>query len=789
MAAGLPAWLKDKGSIGQMALDSEVTPMYSISTILETLQTEAGFPKQVVDQLQGTAFPLYSSGGEQAYLAIDTVPDNLEEFIQKMENQAILQTDLTLAVGMLGSNIQKLLSSVTATERQATAHEVAEIFVEEANASAEQLNLECFFVPKEDGVYDHDGDIFDVFTDGLQFIPSRSTVVGESTEAWPYYTTKCPLDLGTENVPVELEDLAPLFSRRTALAYRLLPSTGRLVALKMATTMAGRKSISMVKYLERLHAKDTNPMRVKSIVEVAALHRARPRPDQVDDGKESNVQRIIRRSAYYSALLANTLLALQKAYNQALTVETISVRPQEQKTPHFQPEEFVSYQRLAKKTIYRMMDNAHHPLTGGWVYSEVGCAMRPSKSKGTESSNNTAGITFLQNQLKIKDTVYRMPDIKAPQVHWEDWFQRIEALPVMYKGINASLVIPALITNIRADDARIYGWQESIVIADQKGKELGLSDFLAHVRKLVIPTGVARKQAAQELRQLTDKPSSVDDCQALGSKIQKVFRHLFPKVTEESEPISRLTAMKLVHQLMDNLKSAKGNKGATILAWKQYSGYFHSQMFLEFLEESLHISQAKSEDLCQRYLEQIVHHLETAHKMYVQTRDVTETNSNTSHQVNAFGNNKGGKGSNPPQKGKRKDQQSNVFADTKKRKTANRAAATGGSQAGSDGPQRQTDSAQHMAKIIAGLKNANAAFTDRKLKVGQFRHTVSNGTLPVLTMDQCQRDIFHGACAVCQQKGHRAGKCTLWGSADQDGKSNIIKYKKAFNEAYYGTDQ
>ena len=65
-------------------------------------------------------------------------------------------------------------------------------------------------------------------------------------------------------------------------------------------------------------------MRVKSIVEVAALHRARPRPDQVDDGKESNVQRIIRRSAYYSALLANTLLALQKAYNQALTVETIS---------------------------------------------------------------------------------------------------------------------------------------------------------------------------------------------------------------------------------------------------------------------------------------------------------------------------------------------------------------------------------------------------------------------------------------------------------------------------------
>ena len=181
--------------------------------------------------------------------------------------------------------------------------------------------------------------------------------------------------------------------------------------------------------------------------------------------------------------------------------------------------------------------------------------------------------------------------------------------------------------------------------------------------------------------------------------------------------------------------------------------------------------------------------METAHKMYVQTRDVTESSSNTSHQVNAFGNNKGGKSTNP-QKFKRKDQQGNVFADTtKKRKTANRAAATGGSQVRSDGSQRQMDPAQHMAKIISGLKSANAAFTDKRLKVGHFRHTLSKDALPILTMDQCQKDIFHGAWAVCQQKGHRAGKCVLWGSADQEGKSNILKYKKAFNETYYATDQ
>ena len=89
-----------------------------------------------MERLQSTAFPPYSAGGVQAYLAIDTVSDNLEEFVQQMENRAILQTDLTLAIGMLVGNIQKLLARVAEPIRAATAHEVAEIYVEGANASA-----------------------------------------------------------------------------------------------------------------------------------------------------------------------------------------------------------------------------------------------------------------------------------------------------------------------------------------------------------------------------------------------------------------------------------------------------------------------------------------------------------------------------------------------------------------------------------------------------------------------------------------------------------------------------
>ena len=118
---------------------------------------------------------------------------------------------------------------------------------------------------------------------------------------------------------------------------------------------------------------------------------------------------------------------------------------------------------------------------------------------------------------------------------------------------------------------------------------LGLSDFLADVIKIAIPTGVDRKEAAPEFRQFSNKPYAVDDCQALGSKVQKVMRSLYPQNTEECEPLSRFKAMKLFHKLMDNLKSTKRQKGDTILSWKLRSSYIHCQMFIIFQEESLQI--------------------------------------------------------------------------------------------------------------------------------------------------------------------------------------------------------
>ena len=89
--------------------------------------------------------------------------------------------------------------------------------------------------------------------------------------------------------------------------------------------------------------------------------------------------------------------------------------------------------------------------------------------------------------------------------------------------------------------------------------------------KMVVPTGTARREAALELESLTDKPYEVDDCQAMSAKVQKMFWNLFPNITEETEPISRLTAMKSIHKMLEKLNNSKFTKSHNIVkAWKDY---------------------------------------------------------------------------------------------------------------------------------------------------------------------------------------------------------------------------
>ena len=74
------------------------------------------------------------------------------------------------------------------------------------------------------------------------------------------------------------------------------------------------------------------------------------------------------------------------------------------------------------QTIMRL---SIHPIAGTWVLLPLNATLQSQSQSTTPKGESLAGITFLQNQLKIKDTVYRMPVLKSPQSHWIDWFARI----------------------------------------------------------------------------------------------------------------------------------------------------------------------------------------------------------------------------------------------------------------------------------------------------------------------------------------------------------------------------
>ena len=95
---------------------------------------------------------------------------------------------------------------------------------------------------------------------------------------------------------------------------------------------------------------------------------------------------------------------------------------------------------------------------------------------GSDSSGilSSMGMQFLNNQLKDKDSKYRMPLKNAAEKQWEDWFDRVEQLPQLYPGLSAQLVIPALLGHVSAEDGRILGWHEVSREAHAKGETVSL---------------------------------------------------------------------------------------------------------------------------------------------------------------------------------------------------------------------------------------------------------------------------------------------------------------------------
>ena len=816
MASEPPKYLWKANHNGQKVLDGTFPPIHTVKIVLQMLEAEEGFPQSVAEQLRQTVFRAFAEP-DRGIAAIDKVPSSDEEVESTVGNLSILLVDFQLAISMIGCNLGKWLELLPEERRQDVALEMSNVFTDEFQESGKMLQVQPFFEN------DFPGNMVKVFQSELQYLIPPNQMIHGTTEVWPFYFELSDAEESQSPIiPESLKSLAPLFSRRTKLSYRLLPPLGKLLSIKVATHMAGRQRSAMQKYLEKLYEKspdeEEDPLMYSHQKRVLQSYET---DYNINDGRESNAARVIRRISYLVQLQAAMLLAIQRTYAASTQMTDFKALPPAAlaNAVAYHQNNWVSYQSKGLEAAQMMMRHSIHPITGKWVLLPLNATLQSQSQSTTPKGESLAGITFLQNQLKIRDTVYRMPLLKSPQSYWIDWFARIRALPNMYESLKVEMLIPALITNIRTEDARIIGWQEKVLQAKSHNIDLGLSDFLTHVRKLVMPTGTARREAALELDSLTEKPYEVDDCQAMSAKVQKIFWNLFPNVTEETEPISRLTAMKHIHKMLEKLKNAKVTKSHNIVkAWKDYSAYLHTQMFVEYLDESLHITQNSSQELCTKYLEVITKHLEIAHKMYVQTHDtvspnsqsLSQTNGSSQQSVNAFTGNKSHQSNNNGNKGHQsstngyKSQQGNgnnyqgakrksyggAGNATKKRKHPKQ--ATGGSAPGStsgaSGETVKLTPDQYMDKVKAGLRAVNDGTRDPKYKVGHLRKECSNGELSTMTLDQVAKVIQEDKCLVCRQPGHKGNKCVLFPHQSQVGKEAILKYKKLYYSAFYAAE-
>ena len=274
-----------------------------------------------------------------------------------------------------------------------------------------------------------------------------------------------------------------------------------------------------------------------------------------------------------------------------------------------------------KDTVNKFMLGTANPLSKEWIFTVPGVVVK------TAVFSRSDALRFIHEQLKQPQSSYRMPVFTAAQRSWEAWFKKVLDIGSMCPDLPAAWVIPTLTGSLQADDRRIYGWHDHVVCQQSDGREPTLTEFIAHVRRQVLATNTTRRAAANELAGLVQNHSELDDCLALSTKLKQLFMQLYPRETNgssEPEPVTRLAAVRTVHQLLQQLHTRGNNKLSLVRAWKAYTSYDGAQMFDKYVDEAVHLA-GSSVEIATSYLRSVCEQLERAHRMYVQTVRVEDT--------------------------------------------------------------------------------------------------------------------------------------------------------------------
>lgn len=653
-------------------------------------------------------------------------------------------------------------------------------------------------------------DMEDVLTVRTRFaalmgnLPPATEQVGD--QPWPSFDSVRGTQVPIEGVPPPIR---PFISQKISISYALLPLWGRVLALKHYGVLAGNLQV-VARYLRAVFPADSSTV----FLRIGPLVSQYYTPTTYRDGGESNANRQINRALTHVALLVAQAKALQEVVNSF---------DQPGLALPFMPEGYLGTDSTFPANVMAHQNqNFPHVATGQWVLSPLGSTPPPpSEHNPPQSGTNPAmGMQFLNTQLKDKESKYRMPDKGASQRQWEDWFSRISALPTLYSGLSAQLVIPALLGHISTDDGRILGWQEISQEALASSKSISLEMFLTHIRKQVLPVGTSRKSAAHQLDRLTKKPLALSDCQALCIKLQQLFRQLYPINSDEVEPVTRLHAMRSVHVMLDAIKHVTpGTKSKLASAWLEYTAYNHSAMFYSYLKEDLHESADKSIKLCSDYLQDVCKHLQDAHLMQVQLSQFQSVRDNSAEKSHSALGTKVSKKrdfySGTERRG-RDEARATVAAYGARQRTPStkasksnkkRSAAAGPLHAPATSSQRfqsrgrspepqsrpQYQPAQNQNRLggrrdsvrIQAALDACQRYFPTHLQPGNIRHTLDDSLLP-LSGAQVLQELEAGACALCQIRGHNIKNCPAFRAATGELRDACRQYKTQYFTALHG---
>jgi hypothetical protein len=608
----------------------------------------------------------------------------------------------------------------------------------------------------------------------------------------------------------------PFISKKTGFILRNLPMAARALYIKCLTTLTGDAADDILAVL-RLEVGGCYDL-------IEATERAEQQmllSMPVNDGGEDNLVRHYRRWNQLASVSVITIRALFGAMTSASRQPFPSLAVLREADPYPWPkisaDEEVNGALKGVTVAIAGFVHEHNFLAGeGWVLTPPGTG--PSTVPGLDDKTSKAdGIKFLQGQLQNKASTYRIPRTDSTQRDWEAWFSRMAALQGLFPGLPAKIIIPMLIGLVPIDDKRIFGWVEKTAEMQHRKQEPTLDDFLNHVREQVMANAVTRREAYMELDKLTRDYRQIEDCQSLSTKLQQLWTQLFPPVTAEIEPIGKLEVLRMIHNLLQEIRlSFKGGKTVMMRAWSDFN-YDHTAIFVSYIDTALHTSKAETDRLSVAFLQDVSKQLQQAHRMSVQ---VGPNASLASHAV--IRNRDRSKAAQPKQDAAALEPTTTRIATwidstgaNKKRARSGERSGTSGGKGGGNSRGRSEPSTpktptsrplppgfggtldnggarQRTASPVELETDYRVIFDRMKAMPGGSEHPQDRivghlrGSFPrlkSLSYDEAVRAVLNGGCTLCQQEGHIGKFCPFLKQSSDSLRQRVRDYNSMLREA------